>query len=225
MTSQIHLQQKVAALKLKLINPTKCVPKTSLYHQILGNSQATVDNQNRKFNLGNGQLFTDPIMAADQLLEREYFDSSLFDVNCHGPVFIPPVFQSNQYKKTDSSVHLLDYDVDVETFKKSLDNLMNDFPNHWFTHELKSFYNLQVKNPGDQINAKELNNWMFNVKIMYLLVKELGTNKVNLPSTTSDNSTFIQACIQGLTLTSPGTSLEQILKKVTNYTWKSQYFL
>ena len=64
MASQLHLQQKVVALKPKMIDPSKCVPQTSIYHQILRNSQATVDNQNRKFNLGNGQLFTDPTRSA-----------------------------------------------------------------------------------------------------------------------------------------------------------------
>ena len=82
----------MAALKPEIIDPTKCVPKTSLYQQILTNSKATADNQNRKFNLGNGQMITDPILAADQLLEREYADSALFDYNRHEPVFIPPVF-------------------------------------------------------------------------------------------------------------------------------------
>ena len=196
----VQLQQKVAAIKSKIIDPCKCVTRMSLYHQILRNSQATVYNQNKKFNLGNGQLFTDPIIAANQLLAREYADSALFKTNCHNPVFIPPVFQSNQYEKKDLSVHLLDYDVDINTLKKSLDNLMKDSKNHWFTKEMQAFYNFQINNSGDDINITEFNQWILNMKIMRLLVKELGTDKVNLPSTTSDNQTFKQACIQKLTL-------------------------
>ena len=223
---QVQLQQKVAALKSKIIDPSKCVPRTSLYHQILKNSQATVDNQNRKFNLGNGQLFTDPILAADQLHQREYADSALFDANKHDPVFIPSVFQSKQYAKKDSSVHLLDYNVDLDTLKKSLDNLMRNSPTHWFARELQAFYNLQQNNPGDEMNAKQFSDWILNVKILHLAMEEIGhqptvgsfkdPNDQNLPSTTEDQNTFTQACIQELAVKSPGSQLEQTLAKVSD---------
>eukprot|EP00111_Clytia_hemisphaerica_P016455 TCONS_00048743-protein len=121
----LEIHQLTTKLKSKIIDPSKCVPRTLLYHQIsrnaqstidnqnrkfnLGNgqisrnAQSTIDNQNRKFNLGNGQLLNDPILAADQLLLREYSDSALFDANRYDPVFIPPVLQSNQYTKKDSN--------------------------------------------------------------------------------------------------------------------------
>ncbi|XP_066914135.1 uncharacterized protein [Clytia hemisphaerica] len=231
MASQLNLQQKIIALEPKIIDPSKCLPRTSLYHQIQANAQSTIDNQNRKFNLGNGQLFTDPILAADQLLLREYADSALFDTNRHNPIFIPNVFQSHQYTKKDSTVHLLDYDVDINTLKKSLDNLKKDSPAYWFTGELQAFYDLQLNNSGDEINAREFSNWILNVKIMYLLMEEIGnqptqgcfrmlccfrqpsTNDLTLPSTTEDSKTFIQACIQKLASKSPGSKLEQTLKK------------
>uniref|UniRef100_A0A7M5XLA0 Uncharacterized protein n=2 Tax=Clytia hemisphaerica TaxID=252671 RepID=A0A7M5XLA0_9CNID len=191
------------------------------------NAQSTIDKQNRKFNLGNGQLFTDPILAADKLLLREYADSALFDTNRHNPIFIPNVFQSNQYAKKDSTVHLLDYDVDINTLKKCLDNLKKDSPAYWFTGELQAFYDLQLNNSsGNEINAREFSYWILNVKIMYLLMEEIGDqpiqtsssrqpilNALTLPSTTEDNKTFIQACIQELASKSPGTKLEQTLKK------------
>ncbi|XP_066923256.1 uncharacterized protein [Clytia hemisphaerica] len=229
MASQLNFQQKIAALKSKIIDPSKCTPQTSLYHQILTNAQSTIDKQNRKFNLGNGQLFNDPILAADQLLLREYADSALFDTNRHDPIYIPPVFQSHQYAKKDSTSHLLDFDVDINTLKKCLDNLKKDY---WFTGELQAFYDLQLNNSsGNEINAREFYNWILNVKIMYLLMEEIGnqpiqssfrmlccsrqpsTNDLNLPSTTEDNNTFIQACIQELASKSPGSKLEQTLKK------------
>ena len=231
----------MAALKSKIIDPAKCRPRTSLYHQILRNSQSIVDNQNRKFNLGNGRFFTDPIIAADQLLVREYADSALFNANKHDPVFIPPVFQSIQYTKKDTSAHLLDYDVDTQTLKKSLDNLMTDSKDHWFTRELQAFYNLQQNNFGNKICAKQFSNWILNVKLMYLLVKEIGHQPIegslrmlccfnqqhypidlNLPATTEDNNMFIQACIQELALKSPGTNLEQTLKTVS-YSFCSKF--
>lgn len=215
MPSQFNLQQKVAALKAKSINPAKCSRRTSLYQQILRNSQATVSNQNRKFNLGSGQLFTDPILAADKILIREYADSALFNLNIHDPVFIPPVFKSIQYAKKDSKVHLLDYDVDIKTLKKSLDNLVKNFKDHWFTHEFQAFYYLQQNSSETEICMKQFSNWILNVKITHLMVKELGTD--NHLSTISDNDTFIQDCIQKLVLKSPGTALEQALKKVYFY--------
>uniref|UniRef100_A0A7M5XMI8 Uncharacterized protein n=1 Tax=Clytia hemisphaerica TaxID=252671 RepID=A0A7M5XMI8_9CNID len=200
--------------------------RTSLYEQILKNPKSTIDKQNRKFNLGNGQLFTDPILAADQLLLREYADSALFDTNRHDPIFIPPVFQSHQYAKKDSTVHLLDFDVDINTLKKCLDNLKKDSPAFWFTRELQSFHcrhwltkglqafsELQENKTDKEINGKEFSNWILNLKIKYLMVKELATVNTTLPSTTEDKKTFIQACIQELALKSPGSKLEQTLKK------------
>uniref|UniRef100_A0A7M5TQT9 Uncharacterized protein n=1 Tax=Clytia hemisphaerica TaxID=252671 RepID=A0A7M5TQT9_9CNID len=224
---------KIKALKSKNIDPSECTQRTSLYHQILINAKSTIDKQNRKFNLGNGQLFTDPIRAADHLLQREYAKSALFDANRHDPIFIPPVFQSHQYAKKDSTVHLLDFDVNIlNTLKKSLDNLKKDSPAFWFTGELQAFYDLQLNNSsGNDINAREFYNWILNVQIMYLLMEEIGnqpiqsslrmlcccrqpsTNDLTLPSTTEDNNTFIQACIQELALISPGSKLEQTLKK------------
>ena len=123
------------------------------------------------------------------------------------------MFQSAQYEKKDSSVHLLDFNVDKTTLKESLDNLMKDSPDHWFTRELQAFCNTQkVSNPVSEINATEFDNWILNVKMMYLLIEELGTDKVNLPSTTSDLNHFIQSCIQQLNVKSPGTTLEEKLK-------------
>uniref|UniRef100_A0A7M5WX24 Uncharacterized protein n=1 Tax=Clytia hemisphaerica TaxID=252671 RepID=A0A7M5WX24_9CNID len=226
MASQLNFQQKIKALKSKNIDPSKCTQRTSLYEQILKNSKSTIDKQNRKFNLGNGQLFNDPILAADQLLLREYADSALFDTNRHDPIFIPPVFQSHQYAKKDSTVHLLNYDVDINTLKKCLDNLKKDSPAHWFTRELQSFHcrhwltkgpqafsELQENNTDREINGKEFSNWILNVKIKYLMVKELETVNITLPSTTEDNYKFIEACIQELASKSPGSKLEQTLKK------------
>ncbi|XP_066929585.1 uncharacterized protein [Clytia hemisphaerica] len=238
MASRLNFQQKITALKSKNIDPSKCTQRTSLYEQILKNPKSTIDKQNRKFNLGNGQLFTDPILAADQLLLREYADSALFDTNRHDPIYIPPVFQSHQYAKKDSTVHLLNYDVDINTLKKCLDNLKKDSPAFWFTGELQAFYDLQLNNSGgNEINAKEFYNWIFNVQIIYLLREEIAnqpiqsyfrmlflslsnfffrqpiTTDLTLPSTTEDNNKFIQACIQELASKSPGSKLEQTLKK------------
>ena len=234
MASQLQLQQKVAALNSKIIDPSKCVPRTSLCHQILRRPQKVLKEQNKKFNMGNGQFFNDPIKAADQLMAREYADTALFDTNRHAPIFIPSVFQSKQYAKKDSSVHLLDYDVDIKSLKRYLDNLIINSPTHWFIRELQAFYDLQQNGYGDEINAKEFANWILNVKIVHLLmiwidqqvtessfgflccVRHQDSNDLTLPLTTVENNTFIKACIQEVNTRSPGSQLEQILKKVSD---------
>ena len=116
-------------------------------------------------------------------------------------------------------MHLLDYDVDKTTLEKSLDNMQKDFPNHWFTRKLKAFFSLQMKSSGIEIDAKEFSNWILNAKILHLFMEGISPRDITymiLPVTTVDNNTFIQACIQELALKSPGTTLEQTLKNVSN---------
>ncbi|XP_066925520.1 uncharacterized protein [Clytia hemisphaerica] len=205
-------QKEIFALKPMSIDPTNCSTQQSLYQQIQKSSQKVLKEQKKKFNLGNGQFFNDPIKVADQLLEREYADSALFDSTLHEAIFIPPLFESDQYAKTDSSVHMLDFeDGKKSSIQKSLDNLKLNNPNHWFTKELQSFHDLQQSNSSDEINAKEFTNWIRNIKLKYLLIEELGTDQVNLPASTSDNQTFKQACIQKLT-TMQGSQLNDALK-------------
>ena len=81
-----YLQANILNLRPKLINPAKCDPKSSLYQQVLRNSQKSLKEQTNQFNLGNGQLFTDPFQAADYLLAREYGDTFLFDNTQHQPI-------------------------------------------------------------------------------------------------------------------------------------------
>jgi len=47
-------------------------------NKILDN-QPRYENNQKKFNLGNGNLFENPLAAAEFLLKREYEDSFLFD--------------------------------------------------------------------------------------------------------------------------------------------------
>ena len=77
------IAQKLSLLQPKLINPTKCDPNKSLYGQIIRNNQATLKRQAKQFNLGNTLKFTDPIKAAQFLLQREYGTSSLFKNDLH----------------------------------------------------------------------------------------------------------------------------------------------
>ena len=74
------IAQKVLSLQPKAIDSTKCTPNKSLYQQILNNSQATSERQAKQFNLGNTHCTSNPIDAADFILEREYGDSSLWAV-------------------------------------------------------------------------------------------------------------------------------------------------
>ena len=135
-----NIKQKLLGLKPTIIDPTKCTEQKSLYEQIRKSKQARLNHQDRQwFNLGNGQTFNDPITAAEYLLEREYGDSFLFQTDHHDPVFIPSEFMSNQYFK-DSPV--LDFDIE-EDARKTLENLIQNEPNFWFTKALDDFIKTQ----------------------------------------------------------------------------------
>ena len=125
------IAQRLSLLQPKLIDPTKCTSSTSLYQQIVENSQATAERQAKQFNLGNTHSTGDPIDAAEFILEREYGDSSLFRQHEHACVFIPPTFVSNQYTKK-SDVAVLDYEVKKD-IERLLDNLKEHSPNYWLT--------------------------------------------------------------------------------------------
>ena len=83
----------------KTIDSTKCTKQKSIYKQILQNSKKCLNKQFKLFNLGNGQSFNDPILAAEYLLQREYGNSFLFHSDEHSPLFIPPVWTTKQYEK------------------------------------------------------------------------------------------------------------------------------
>uniref|UniRef100_A0A7M5VA61 Uncharacterized protein n=1 Tax=Clytia hemisphaerica TaxID=252671 RepID=A0A7M5VA61_9CNID len=203
---------KVKAMKPKIIDPSKCTLGKSLHQQVLRYSRKTLQHQTKQFNLGNGQIFTDPITAADYLLQREYGDSSLVDNTKHECVFIPPVFCSNQYT-SKSAVPLLDYDFETR-FLTTLANLSNEFPNHWFTEQLKTFVQQQGLSTDDakNIDAADFNKWILNVKTSYLVAQELHGHEVNLPPSTLETNIFIQGCLAELASKKPGTELEATLR-------------
>ena len=188
-----YIEQRLALLKPKPIDPSKCNKNKSLYRQILNNSQTISKYQKKQFNLGNSQTFADPIKAAEYLLTREYGHSFLFNRAFHEGVFIPPTFVSNQYSKK-STVAILDYDVN-KLIQKLLANLKEHTPEHWLFKELNGF--LQSQN--NTIGQDAFQKWIFNVKVMYLVLKELKDCKLNLQPTTSDFNIFIQSCIKELT--------------------------
>ena len=184
------ISRKVLSLQPKPIDPKKCTPNKSLYHQILNNSQATSERQAKQFNLGNTHCTANPIDAADFILEREYKDSSLFIQNEHKSVFIPPTFVSNQHNKT--SVAVLEYHVKKD-IDRLLDNLKQRSPTYWLTKELEAF--MQAQNGVDSIDKKAFDKWILNLQIMYLAITELKTDQLTLLPTTSDLGPFIQGCI------------------------------
>ena len=206
------MQNKVLALKPKTINPTKCTPGNSLHQQVVRYSGKTLQQQTKQFNLGNGQIFINPIKAADYLLEREYSESSLVDNTKHECVFIPPVFCSNQYTRK-SLVPLLDFDFEKQ-FLTTLAQLSNEFPNRWFTKQLKTFVQQQGLSHHDtkEINPVDFDKWILNVKMSYLVVQELHGNEVNFSLSTLGTDIFIQGCIAELASKKPGTQLETTLR-------------
>ncbi|XP_066912963.1 uncharacterized protein [Clytia hemisphaerica] len=193
------LSQMVLSLRPETIknDPEKCTQDTSLYHQIINNSKATLKRQVKQFNLGNDFYTANPIEAADFILKREYSDSSLFDDNKSTSVFIPPTFISNQYKKSATAV--LDYDI-KKNFDKLLDNLNRQSPTDWLSIEFKAFMATQN---GDYIDKKSFDQWKLNLQIMYLVSEEMKPNQVPLEqSTTFELSVFVPMCIEVLLDTS-----------------------
>ena len=87
---------------------------------------------------------------------------------------------------------MLDYDVkrDIE---RLLINLKQHSPTYWLTKELDTF--MQAQNGADCIDKKAFDQWILNLKIMYMMTKELKTDQVTLPPTTSQLGAFVQQCI------------------------------
>ena len=206
-----NFQNKILALKTKIIDPANCSSSGSLYQQILNNSQSRLDHQTAQFNLGNGQLFNDPFQAADYLLAREYGDTFLFDKTQHRPIFIPPVFRSAEYDKTPDDTAVLDYNI-KEQMQRTLINLLRVAPTYWFTSELQTFLHLRNTNHPNEniIRENEFRKWILNIKIMYLAIDHLNIANLNLASSTANTSTyiFLQDCINKLNILSPASSLK-----------------
>ncbi|XP_066925453.1 uncharacterized protein [Clytia hemisphaerica] len=203
------MTQKLMLLQPKPIDPTKCNQNESLYWQIIRNNQTVSNRQAKQFNLGNTIKFNDPIKAAMFLLQREYGDSSLFVEDLHEAVFIPPTFVSNQYTKK-SSVAILDYGVKKDV-DRLLSNLKGNSPDNWLTMELEEL--MQAQSDSDQIDKNIFDKWVMNLKVMYLTIEELKTDQVDLPSTTSELATFVQACINEIPQTSPEPEFKTFLRE------------
>ncbi|XP_066922338.1 uncharacterized protein [Clytia hemisphaerica] len=205
-----QLRRKILSLKPKSIDTTKCTPRKSLYEQIIRTSQKRLSHQITQFNLGNGQVFTDPIQAAEYLLEREYGESFLFQPDNNEAIFIPPEFVSNQYCKQSPN---LDDNIE-ENVRRSLQNLQEHSPEDWFTKALVDF--LQTPMGGafneERIDQKAFENWIQNVKVKYLVFQELGKENVTLPETTLESNTFISDCVKQIKLTKPDSKLLKAFK-------------
>ena len=159
--------------------------------------------------MGNTHCTANPIDAADFILEREYGDSSLFVKGEHTSIFIPPTFISDQYKKSCTAI--LNYDVKKD-IDRLLDNLKQHSPTHWLTRELETF--MKTQSNSDSIDKKAFDQWILNLQIMYLIIRELKTDQVTQAPTTSDLGVFVQGCIVTLPSSSPlKTFLKQNLIK------------
>ncbi|XP_066918990.1 uncharacterized protein [Clytia hemisphaerica] len=183
------LEQEINSLASRVIDHTKCTPSTSLHQQIagsIGNQKAVLTGQIKQFDLGNGQTFQDPFLAAEELLKREYGETFLFDSNRHDPIFIPEEFMCSQYSRECATANL-DPNI-MGQLKKVLNNLKEQSPDDWFTKDLDQFLQTQTTT---EINQTEYDKWIFNAKVMYLVTQEHDIQRLNLPSTTS--SQFIPA--------------------------------
>uniref|UniRef100_A0A7M5UEM6 Uncharacterized protein n=1 Tax=Clytia hemisphaerica TaxID=252671 RepID=A0A7M5UEM6_9CNID len=62
---------------------------------------------------------------------------------------------------------------------------------------------MNTQTDADSIERKAFERWILNLQILFLLIIELKTDQVNLPSTISEQEVFIQGCIAVLLLQSP----------------------
>ncbi|XP_066927601.1 uncharacterized protein [Clytia hemisphaerica] len=211
-----EIERNLLNLKPKSIDTTKCTPRKSLYEQIMRTSQERLSHQNTQFNMGNGQTFTDPIKAAEYLLEREYGDTFLYGPDSHETIFIPPEFVSNQYSKESP---VLQDDIE-QTLNDTLQNLKVNSPNHWFTKELDAFCKIPLIQTADGkhniLNRRQFDNWVLNVKIRYLIMQESKLETLNIPSATSDFKTFVQACEDFLAKSNPQSETRSAIKQKKN---------
>ena len=75
---------------------------------------------------------------------------------------------------------------------------------------------MQTQNSADGIDTNAFDQWMVNLKIMYLVFEELKTDRDNLPPTTSELGVFVYACINGIPSTSPEQEFKTFLKESSN---------
>ena len=135
----------------------------SFSEKIKQNQQDISKGQRKQFNLGNGQLFQDPVKAAEYLLEREYGNSFLFKSDNHDTIFIPPVFISQEYSKK-TSVSVLDYKVKND-IKKSLESLQEELPKYCKTKELEEL--LEILNENENNWKSAYDKWVRQMKPIY----------------------------------------------------------
>ena len=150
-------------MKLEKIDESKCTPDKSILEYIKREENKLGEKQKQKFNLGGGFKTNEPIKAAETLLKREYGDTFLFPDNDqanHDPIFIPPVFTSNQYKKKKSST-ILDYDFQNEIIK-TLKNQAKKEDN--FGAECEKFLKTVKENEIDKITFED---WVKKTKEEY----------------------------------------------------------
>ena len=205
-------------LQEKLIDKENCIK--SLEEQLKGQNGPT-QNQQRQFQLGNGQRRRNPLQAAEILLKREYGDSFLFDKGDES-IFIPPVFVSKHH----ATHHIQDEEM-LSEIKKHFVQLSDD---DWFKKELKAFFQDQKRKHGIPNNTSTISNaiinhdyqdWILRVKIKYLLHEELKNKNEDLrkiPLTMQHQTeSFLKTCFERFSkqkVVSP--SLNTILETMNN---------
>ena len=104
-------------------------------------------------------------------------------------------FQSNQYYK-ESPVSILDFKIEGK-FQSTLRNLKQHQPNEWFTKELDAFLQTQATRlaNGDDIDKKQFEKWILNIKIGYLVSRKLRNSVLLNKRATSETNDFIQECL------------------------------
>ena len=101
--------------------------------------------------------------------------------------------------------------------QKTLDNLIELSPYHWFTCEFETF--MASQNGGSsmsnaiKVNEQKFQDWLSNIKLMYMINEEFKKEKLSLPCTVVSFDVFLKGCIEELKRIAPETDLEEELSR------------
>eukprot|EP00111_Clytia_hemisphaerica_P022810 TCONS_00067146-protein len=195
----VKITAEEATKKLKDLQPWKISSEkydkhNNLKTQILNHEEFVSSNQEKQFpyHLGNSKQESDPMKVMKELLERDWRDCFLFDECKSEAIFFPYCYISNQCTGKPSGA-ILDNGI-----KKQIERLSNNLKerhpkDYWLTREVSSFLASQPKS-DDIFDSKAFENWILNLKIMYIIRGLAGADKIALPETTSKK--FIEDCIK-----------------------------
>lgn len=157
-------------LKPYTLEIPKDVERESFLTKIRNNSSGN----GSKFKLGQGEIIETSIDAAEVLMQREY--ENKFDKKLRKTVFIPPVFDSKQYRK---DIPELTGDV-LQSILNIRKYLKENHSKHWLRTQVDNFHDFltetnrthkirHLKELSISTFRKNYDEWIEKMKLLYLI--------------------------------------------------------